>query len=88
MFKIGNVIYVVVEEDIDHLYRKLNNIKYEIEELENDKYDEIKDKCKAELIRDYEQQVKINNRMIDINEELIRLFQKELDIINNINSRF
>lgn len=85
--KIQNIT-VKINIDAEELLRGLDNIKYEILELENEKSDEIKDKAMAELIGNVEQQIKINNRMIDINEELIRLYQKELETINNINSRF
>ncbi|AJA49545.1 hypothetical protein CPAST_c34840 [Clostridium pasteurianum DSM 525 = ATCC 6013] len=77
-------ITVKINIDAEELLRGLDNIKYEILELEKEKCDEIKDKTMAELIGNIEQQIKINDRIIGINNELIRFYEKELDIINKI----
>jgi hypothetical protein len=69
---------------IDEIYIKMDNIKNDILELEYEKSDHELNKAKAQRRFDYASQIKINDKIIEINNKLIKLFEEELKILNNL----
>lgn len=66
---------------LDNLYVKWDEIKYEILKLDVDR---ASAKLDGAINNNVEQQIKINNRIIDINKKIIDLLEEEKAIIDNI----
>ncbi|AGK96778.1 hypothetical protein [Clostridium pasteurianum] len=71
-------------KELENLYSRLDNIKRELLELEKELADERLEHVRAVDNRNVEYQIKTKDRMYDIDNEVIRLLEKEKAIIDKI----